>query len=44
MYKINVHNMSEKIGRNPDWRVVMANYACMYDAEFYLLLAHVKKN
>ena len=28
MYKINAYNM--KLGCNPDWRIVMAIYVCMY--------------
>ena len=30
MYKIIARNLSEKLGRNPDFRVVMTNYVCMY--------------
>ena len=27
-YKINAHNVSKKLDRNPDSRVAMANYIC----------------
>ena len=28
--KINAHSMSEKLGHNSDWRVVVASYVCVY--------------
>ena len=29
MHKINAHKWREKLGRNPNWSIVMANYVRM---------------